>query len=236
MKTSKVKLYSIVDNLFTFTYYDSSWESYNNSYFYIENNKIGFIDSGKKEHKNILKRNLEKKMKVNPSKVSWFVATHGHKDHVGGSLIFNNADKFIQKNDFYMLPINLQSSFSDIDSFNKKSSLKFIYLGHHTNGSVAIYDKELKVLFIGDHICFFGMPLSEERLITKGTKLRKKFIKEVKNIAQNKKTYEDNNLSKFFTGIKKLLNYDIRYLCSGHGIILKEDINKFLNQLLKIDD
>lgn len=236
MKSSKIKICSIVDNLFTFTYYDDFWNSYNNSYFYFKKNKIGFIDSGKKEHKNILKRNLEKQMKVKPSKVSWFIATHSHQDHIGGSLIFNNADKFIHENDFNMLPINFQSSFRYISSFHKKSSLEFIYLGHHTNGSVAIYDKELKVLFIGDHICFFGMPLSEKGLITKGTKLRKKFIEEIKNISKNPKKYENNNLSQFFTGIKKLLNYDIRYLCSGHGAILRKNINDFLSKLLELDN
>lgn len=228
----------ITDNLYTLSYYDDSWQSYNNMYFYICNKDIGFVDSGKNEHKKVI-GNVLNEFNRKVSDVSWFIATHGHKDHIGGCDIFTNAEKFIHRNDFNLLPNKFKLFFKDIKNLDKVlnnvSRFEIIHLGHHTMGSIAVFDHELKVLFIGDHICFFGLPLSVEGVVCEGYDLRRKEKELIKQLIKDPKTYEKENLGLFFKKLKKLSKYNIKYLCTGHGIVIKNDVKRFIKEIIDMD-
>jgi len=207
-------------------------------YFYNFNDKLLFIDSGKRKDKNLLKDNLNK-LNLSISDILWFVATHGHEDHIGGASFFKEAEKFIHKNDLNLLTPEFKSSFTDIknfsDQFARNSKYKIIYLGHHTEGSIAIYDQELRVLFIGDHICFFGFEVPKNDIIYQDSELREKQKEIIKELVEDPETYKENNLKLFFKGLRKIKKYDIKYLCTGHGVVLKNEINNFIKDLIDLD-
>lgn len=207
-------------------------------YFYNFNGKLLFIDSGKRKDKDLLKDNLNK-LNLSISDVLWFVATHGHEDHIGGASFLRNAEKFIHKNDLDLLTPELKSSFTDINNFNdqfaRNFEYKIIYLNHHTKGSIVIYDKELRALFIGDHICFFGFEVPKNDIIYQDSELREKLKEIIKNLVEEPKTYKENNLKLFFKGLRKIKKYDIKYLRTGHGVVLKNKINSFIKDLIDLD-
>ncbi|TDX36562.1 glyoxylase-like metal-dependent hydrolase (beta-lactamase superfamily II) [Halanaerobium congolense] len=207
-------------------------------YFYDFNGQLLFIDSGKSKNKDLL-INIFDLLGLSTSDIAWFLATHGHKDHIGGAKLFTNAEKFIHEDDFDLLSSESKLDFIDVKKFNEKFKknykYKIIHLGHHTEGSIAIYDKELKALFIGDHICFFGLPIPDDNLVYEGEELREKQKYLIKEIVEKPNSYKENNLKKFFEGLREIKKYDIKYLCTGHGVILKDKIDKFIEELISLN-
>src|SRR5690554_5788499 len=67
----------------------------------------------------------------------------------------------------------------------------------------------------------YFLPISGEGVICEGYYLRRKEKELIKELVKNPKTYKKENLGLFFKGLKKLLKYNIKYLCTGHGIVIK---------------
>lgn len=230
MKTHFTK---ITENLYGFLLWDDSWNSYNNCYLLIDDNKIILIDSGKEEHFDYLNEAL-KSINIEPKDVTHFIATHGHKDHIGGVEHLVHAEKLIHSSDVEILPNSLRNQVQPTLPNHGKAieGLECVHLGHHTKGSVALYHSESKALFCGDHICFFGEQLHNNQVVEEGKSVRDQFKKFVSDWSRNEEMREKYNFELFMEGLNSLKDYEAEYLCTGHGVVLKEDIKEFISDLI----
>jgi len=105
----KTYLEEIAKDVYAFLVWDESWDSYNNCYLLLEDNDILLIDSGKEEHSHLLFSALNSKGIPN-SDVTHFIATHGHKDHIGGMQYLEEVDGFIHNKDLELIPKTLKPS------------------------------------------------------------------------------------------------------------------------------
>lgn len=222
-------------NLYAFLVWDESWNSYNNCYLLVEKNNIILIDSGKEEHSHFLFSTLRKKG-ISKSDITHFIATHGHKDHIGGTHLLGEIECYIHSEDIELIPENLKNKLQMKlpDTGSAVSNLECVLLGHHTKGSVLLYQPESKVLFCGDHICFFGEQLSGN-VVDYGASERGKYKQFVSEWSQNEEMRKQHNFSLFIEGLKKINKYHIEYLCTGHGVVLKGQVNEFISELLDFE-
>ena len=121
-----------------------------------------------------------------------------------------------------------------LDSAQSAAGLPVIPLGHHTPGSVALYDPTARVLYAGDYLCFFREELPPEGLVTEGTGLREKtrtFIAEWSEHPADRQRY---HFDEFMHGLKILASWDrMDVLATGHGPVLTGGITPFLADLLE---
>ncbi|MBS4196480.1 MBL fold metallo-hydrolase [Lederbergia citri] len=232
----KTYLEEITKDVYAFLVWDESWDSYNNCYLLLEDNDILLIDSGKEEHSRFLFTALNSKG-ISNSDVTQFIATHGHKDHIGGIQHLGEIDCFIHNKDLDLVPKKLRHKLKKNlpDHGLTAGYLECVLLGHHTEGSVLLYHRETKVLFCGDHICFFAEPLNDNKVIDTGTLEREKLIQFVSDWSQNEEMKKQHNFNLFIEGLKVINKFDVEYLCTGHGVILKGDINRFISDLLEFE-
>ncbi|MCF6411736.1 MBL fold metallo-hydrolase [Pseudalkalibacillus salsuginis] len=221
--------------MYAFLVWDESWNSFNNCYLLLDNNNINLIDSGKEEHSHFLFSALKKKG-ISNSDITHFIATHGHKDHIGGIQFSGEIEGYIHNQDLELIPENLRNKLkmSLPDKSSTVSNLECVLLGHHTKGSVLLYQRGSKVLFCGDHICFFGEQLSGN-VVDIGGLEREKYKQFVSDWSQNEEMRKQHNFSLFIEGLKKINQYDVEYLCTGHGVVLKGKINEFISDLLEFE-
>lgn len=226
----------VTDNVYGFLLWDESWNSYNNCYILIGENEITLIDSGKEEHFQHLESAL-KNINLDKKDISKFVATHGHKDHIGGIQSLAGIEGSIHRKDLDLLPTNLGNKLSPNlpDGGSTVSSLECVLLGHHTKGSVALYHHESGVLFCGDHLCFFGEPLPDKMVVDKGELVREKFKKFVSDWSQSEEMRKEHNFDLFIEGLKDIRKFNAEYLCTGHGVVLKGNISGFISDLLDLE-
>jgi glyoxylase-like metal-dependent hydrolase (beta-lactamase superfamily II) len=74
-------------------------------------------------------------------------------------------------------------------------SLEIIHTPGHSPASVCVYIRESKVLFTGDHILGIGTTVVDA---------------------------PEGDMTQYIDSLKKLLSYDIRLICPGHGPPIKE--------------
>lgn len=194
------------------------------------------IDAGKPEHIGMLMEALAT-LGLNPDDVGVLIATHGHRDHVGGSLAFRTATKLIHPADWGLLSPELQAAFSaKLPEAATHHGLDCVLLGHHTKGSVALFDRSSHVLFTGDHLAFFGDPLPREGLVSEAPELRELAYNFVAALAQNpaeRERYRFEPFERFVEGLVSLRGFaNVSAWCTGHGAILQGDISGFIDNLL----
>lgn len=208
------------------------WNTYINCYIVKSNEDIYLIDTGFKQQSDDLIKILSSK-NIDISKISAVIATHGHKDHVGNVGLFQNAKKFVHINDLKIAEENKGKCFQYLKGSNG-ALLEFEWrlIGGHTPGSIALYHNNSKILFVGDEICFFGVPLPEEGLVSEAGELRELDFQFVSS-GEFSKAFKAQNINPIHIaeGFQKMAEYDIEFLCTGHGVVLKENIPSFLNKL-----
>lgn len=244
------KLEQVTNGVHALAVWDESWKSYNDCYVVIQENRTLLVDTGKAEHASILAEAVHRLGKRTDD-VTGVLATHGHHDHVGGSKILTSAAKSVHEADWGLLDDTLRSQFHpDLPQYASTLGVECMLLGQHTKGSVALYDPHSRVLFCGDHVCFFGRPLQGGRLVSEGQELRKAFRDFVRwwgtegssaeqqtqlqaDLARRApEDQERYNLDLFLDGVRTLRRFDAIALCTGHGGVLQGDIRGFLSELL----
>ncbi|WP_059173355.1 MBL fold metallo-hydrolase [Bacillus sp. FJAT-27445] len=227
---------AITKDVYAFLVWDESWNSYNNCYLLLEDNDNFLIDSGKVEHSQLLFSALDSKG-ISKSDITQFIATHGHKDHIGGMQFLEGIDGFIHEKDLELVPESLKQKLKTNlpDKGSIAGNFECVLLGHHTKGSVLLYHRKSKALFCGDHICFFAEPLNENKVVDTGTYEREKIKQFVSDWSQNEEMRKQRNFSLFIEGLKAINKFEAEYLCTGHGVIIKGDINKFISDLLDFE-
>lgn len=243
----------VVKGVFALAVWDDSWSSYNDCYVVVEQHGLTLVDTGKSDHAGLLAGALTE-LGYHPRAVRTVLATHGHRDHIGGSLLFSEATKQIHAADFDLLPQDLRSEFlADLTAHGPVENFDCVLLRQHTAGSVALFHRPTKVLFCGDHICFFGRPLPAGRLVGPAQEARDGFKQFVagwrsswppgeearremdadlaQRPAQDQQRYD---FDLFRKGLLVLTEFDAVALCTGHGPVLMGNVREFLEDLSRI--
>ncbi|WP_099156689.1 MBL fold metallo-hydrolase [Virgibacillus ndiopensis] len=226
----------ITENLYGFLLWDKSWESYNNCYILIEDNEVTLIDSGKEEHFEHLEAAM-KSIGIDKRNVSKFIATHGHRDHIGGFSSLEDIEGYIHKKDLELLPEKIRNKINPNlpDSGFTINNLECVHLGHHTNGSVLLYHSGSNALFRGDHICFFGEPLISNNVVERYELYIEESKKFVSDWSHSEEMRSQHNFDMFIEGLNAINKFNIEYLCTGHSVVLKGNINEFIADLLELE-
>jgi glyoxylase-like metal-dependent hydrolase (beta-lactamase superfamily II) len=212
--------------------WDDTWNSYNNCYLIVRDSEVMLIDTGRATHLQPLVDALASLDKT-PDDVTTLIATHGHKDHIGNSLAFRNAHKLIHPDDVALLDDDLKTIYSPtLPNDGDVVGLQCVLLGHHTSGSVALFDEVSGVLFAADHLCYFGDDLPEDKLVSHNAELRERSYRFIQNFAHDRKVRVKFKFDLFTTGLQKLTKRfnHAQAFCTGHGGVLQGDIGAFLEQ------
>lgn len=217
--------------------YDAqSWgvPSYANVYILTQGDRAVLIDAGARVYEGILKTAL-RDIGFTAEQVRAVYLTHGHWDHVEGTAAFGQARKFIHRDDLVLVPEELAPQFSLFadgaggpeTQFGGRDALAAIHVNTHSPGSVALYDAATRILFVGDFFCFFGEELPEGNLVSSSEVVRAGCCQYVAGqAAQGGWEFE-----RFMAGLEKLLPYEPKFFCTGHGVVLQGDIQRFLTSL-----
>ncbi len=213
-----------------------TWDvaSYTNLYVLRRDGQIILIDAGAKHYQAAVAAALAE-IGVTPDMVTHVVLTHGHHDHVEGIALFKNARKFVHSADLAMIKPSLAAAVAalipELDEFKFAaegvSGLEMVLVNTHSPGSVAVYDQVSKALFVGDFFCYFGEDLPEGHLVTNSEAIKRGSCQYVAGQAAG----GGAEFAKFMQGLGRLLDYQAEFFCTGHGVVLREDIQNFLKNM-----
>lgn len=163
----------------------------------------------------------------------YFLIDTTDKDHIGNINLFYNANKFIHKNDISLIEVKDREHFKALQGENGRIfKFEWKLLGGHTPGSIALYHKRAKTLFAGDFICFFGFPLPQDGLVAEAYETRDFWYEFISSGELSKHLRAQNiNPLDIARDFQKFRDYDTDYLCTGHGVVLKNNVSSFLNKL-----
>ncbi|GAB6089995.1 MBL fold metallo-hydrolase [Spirochaeta dissipatitropha] len=225
----------LTQTLHAFAVLDDEWETYTNSYILEKESGIIMVDCGKKQHYPILSEAMNK-AGFRPEDISIILATHGHFDHAGAAVLFPNAQAYLHHSDIHFIPDEDRSFFSEnIVEAGNSVGIDVVHLGHHSPGSCALFDKESKALFCGDHLTFFRSDIPDGQIAGEHEASRTKAIRFVEALADHprkQRLLRFTPFPLFLSGLLRLLEFPANYYCSGHGPVLHGRIHEFLQKLL----
>ncbi|MBO8163252.1 MAG: MBL fold metallo-hydrolase [Brevibacillus sp.] len=220
--------YQIAPNVWAILTYEESWKSYINNYVIKKGQSFLLIDTNLRKHRSYLLSALEQ-IGATHDKIDQVYCTHRHPDHIGNVELFPSRNNWIHLEDYFELDDFSQTLFGH--TFTGKggelSPLYYRHLPSHTQGSVAFFDPESRVCFIGDHLCFFGQPLGAG--IGYEAERREAFLR----FLNKWNSQEPEKVRSFADGIRSIIHWPIEVLATGHGPLLKGDILSFFGQILK---
>ena len=210
-----------------------TWDvpSYTNMYVLQQPGQTILIDAGLKEYQTAIIPALAQ-VGITPDKVTHVLLTHGHRDHVEGASLFKNAKKFVHSADLPILAPSLATQFAAFTPLTGEftfaaegvDGLEIVLVNTHSPGSVAIFDKISKALFVGDFFCYFGESLPQGELVTPSERIKRGSCDYVAGQA----AAQEPEFDKFMLGLSRLLGYQPEFFCTGHGVVLCQDIQTFL--------
>lgn len=189
-----------------------------NSYLVVNDDEIILIDTGLPWNLSEITDYIEKNLKINPQDIKTIVITHNHFDHVGnlsklkeitgakvaihpadadyirgktkhmGGAFMNAIIRLLQKI-YRTTPVEPEILLKNGDIIGE---YQIIHTPGHSPGSICLYNPENKVIFVGDNLQY-----KNGKLQSPGEKL----------IPEPEKYKES---------LKKLLNYDIEVILTGH--------------------
>lgn len=214
----------------------TTWDvtTYSNLYVLQQDSQVILIDAGLKAYQPAMVAALAE-IGIKPELVTHVLLTHGHRDHVEGAALFANAQKFIHSADLPMIASPLAAQVAkftpqaEVGTFAAAGlkGLEMVLVNTHSPGSVAIYDHRSQALFVGDFFCYFGEALPEGQLVTNSEAIKRGSCQYVAGQA----AVGGQEFAKFMQGLSRLLGYRPEFFCTGHGVVLREDIQSFLNSM-----
>lgn len=213
-----------------------SWDamSYTNCYVLKRESQIILIDAGRQEYQDTIAQALGT-IGITPEQVTQVLLTHGHCDHVEGAALFKQAEKFVHSADASMLAAPLVSAFKQYVPVDGEftfaapgvSDVEIVLVNTHSPGSVAIYDRLSQALFVGDFFCYFGENLPDGELVTYSDRIKQGSCDYVAGQAAAR----EPGFDKFMLGLSRLLNFTPEFFCTGHGVVVSQDIQSFLTNM-----
>jgi len=218
----------IAENVWAIITYEEAWKSYINNYVVAKGNRFLLIDTNLRKFRLYLQQALQS-IGASPELIEHVFYTHRHADHIGNAELFPSRNNWIHLHDYFELDDFSQTLFGHtftggVGDLNK---LQYKQLPFHTEGSVAFFDPDSGVCFIGDHLCFFAEPLGE--IVGYEAERREAFL----HFVDKWKTQEPEKVAAFREGLEALLEWPIELLATGHGPILKGEITPFFQQVLQ---
>ncbi|WRP07199.1 MBL fold metallo-hydrolase [Rossellomorea aquimaris] len=215
------------DQIYVLAVWDAQWNTYTNAYFIQEDAGLTVVDSCKEGHLVFLQHALNNIGKT-ADDVKLMLVTHGHEDHVGGAPLFTRSRKVIHADE--TLPVTSSISGKLIDR-GTIGDYEYTRVGYHSPGSVIFFHRPTRTLFTGDFLCFFGDPLSDGGLVSKGDDLRQAWIEFLQGGGVARV-----DLPVFLNGLRMMQEYGPDVMCTGHGGVLVGDLDVFLDELIAIGD
>ena len=213
-----------------------TWDvtSYTNMYVLQRPEQTILIDAGLQEYQTAIIPALAQ-IGIAPDRVTHVLLTHGHHDHLEGAALFNKAKKFVHSADLPMIAQPLASQFAAFTpqtgnfmyAVEDVAALEIVLVNTHSPGSVAIFDQKSKALFVGDFFCYFGEDLPQGELVTASQRIKRGSCDYVAGQA----VAPGQDFDKFMLGLGRLLGYQPEFFCTGHGVVLHQDIQTFLKNM-----
>jgi glyoxylase-like metal-dependent hydrolase (beta-lactamase superfamily II) len=213
-----------------------TWDvvSYTNLYVLQRTGQTILIDAGMTEYQTAIIPALAE-IGITPDMVTHVLLTHGHHDHVAGAALFSNAKKFVHSADLPMIAPPLAAQFSPfmplIGDFAYAAEglegLGIVLVNTHSPGSVAIFDHMTKALFVGDFFCYFGEALPGGELVTDSEYVKRGSC----DYVAGQSAAGGDDFDKFMLGLGRLLNFQPEFFCTGHGVVVRRDIQTFLKDM-----
>lgn len=219
----------ITDSTWAIITYEDAWQSYVNSYVIKQGESFVVIDSHLRKQRAYFQQALEG-IGAKPEQIEYVYFTHRHADHIGNADMFPSRNNWIHLDDYYELDDFSQTLFGHTFTGSRGDLpvLRFQQLSFHTEGSVAFFDPQSKICFVGDHICFEKAELGQ--IIGKESECRAAYKTQIKNWAME----EPDRVPEYVEGLTALLEWPIEFLATGHGPVLQGDIAEFLQELIEI--
>ncbi|USG63779.1 MBL fold metallo-hydrolase [Brevibacillus ruminantium] len=219
----------IADSTWAILTYEEAWQTYINSYVIAKNGAYILIDSHLRKHRPYFQQALVE-IGVKSEEIAYVYFTHRHADHIGNSDLFPSRHNWIHLEDFYELDDFSQTFFGHTftGSGGVLPMLQFRHLPFHTEGSVAFFDPDTKVCFVGDHLHFAKTPW--EKLVDYGSLQREACRQFVKRCVKEEPKVAEG----LAEGLEILLGWPIEYLATGHGPILQGEIAPFFEELISL--
>ncbi|WP_241254736.1 MBL fold metallo-hydrolase [Brevibacillus sp. SYP-B805] len=217
----------IAEHVWAIITYEEAWKSFINNYVIARDDRFLLIDTNLRKHRPYVQQALQQ-IGVTEERIEQVFFTHRHPDHIGNAEMFPSRLNWIHLEDFFELDDFSQTLFGHTltGKAGEVSGLSFKQLAAHTEGSVAYFDPASKICFIGDHLCFFAEPLGE--VVGEEAERRAQYLRFIAKW----KEQEPEKVAAFREGVEAVLEWPVQLLATGHGPILKGEIDLFLRAIL----
>ncbi|GAA4710509.1 MBL fold metallo-hydrolase [Brevibacillus fulvus] len=217
----------LASNVWAIIIYEPAWKSFINSYVIAKKDTFVLIDSHLRKHRPYFQQALQQIGVKENSEVTAFF-THRHADHIGNAELFSSRNNWIHLDDYYELDDFSQTLFGHTFMGNSGDlqTLQFKQLPFHTEGSVAFYDKESKICFIGDHLCFFSAPIGN--VVGFEAEHRQSYLEFIGRWKER----EPERIEAFVQGLRAVMEWPMEMLATGHGPVLQGEIKPFLQSII----
>jgi len=168
--------------------------------------EAALIDSGF-EDREAARSRVEYIRRLAPLKVAYIIVTHPHPDHIGGcsaikkvtgaQIVMHSLAAEQAKREYHVTGDILVEDGDFLDIDG--THLEMVYTPGHSPASICIYVRESKILFTGDHILGIGTTFVDA---------------------------PEGDMTQYVDSLKKLLKYDARLICPGHGPPIHEPERK----------